>query len=128
MAFIVLLDISQILPERCPSKISWSIVNETSNKLYYYYYLNFKLFLNFAIRFTINTHNWIIPTPSQRPREPPRSEKNFVKDILGYRDSVIVTTWSKVMSKVESVESVLSLDTIDPLILKTKNLHRLICY
>ena len=49
-------------------------------------------------KFTNITHNWIIPIPSQSPREPPISENSFEKDILGKRDSVTVTTWSKVTS------------------------------
>ena len=40
-------------------------------------------------------HNWRIPTPSQRPREPPRSVRNFVKENSSKNSSVIDTVWSR---------------------------------
>ena len=37
-------------------------------------------------------NSWTAPTPSQRPRDPPKSAKNVEMENSGMKDSVIVTS------------------------------------
>ena len=54
-----------------------------------------------------NVHNWITPTPNQRPRDPPSSVKKAVTDGDGKKTSVNVTVWSNVRSIIVESKSVI---------------------
>ena len=61
-------------------------------------YLSWQQNMSLSISFIDQVHNWINPSPNQRPRDPPSSVKNAVKDGGGKKTSVNVIVWSKVKS------------------------------